>query len=90
MKPVQTNEVQELIYQLVQETPVHRLDLLLATNEMIGRLEEEKQQKEQAIYYGVLDQLAQANIKPLDSEKESLKETNEQLKDLVKGMAQLL
>ena len=90
MKPVQTNEVQELIYQLVQETPVHRLDLLLAANEMIGRLEEEKQQKEQAIYYGVLDQLAQANIEPLDSEKESLKETNEQLKDLVKGMAQLL
>lgn len=88
MKPVQTEEVQELLYKLAKET--HHLDLVLAADEMIGRLQVEKEQKSQAIYYGVLDQLAQANIKPLDSEKESLEDKLDTAKQLLKGMAELL
>ncbi len=90
MKPVQTHEVQELIYELALETPVTRPDLVKAAETMLYRLQVEKEQKAQAIAFAALDDLAQANIKPLDSEKESLKEENRTLKQLLKDTVQLL
>lgn len=88
MKPVQTEEVQLLLYTLARETDIQQLRYAAA--DMIERLEEEREQKAQAVYYAVLDDFSQANIKIVNSEKESLEEKLDTAKQLLKGMADLL
>lgn len=88
MKPVQTQDVQELLYILAMQTG--QAPLRHAAAEMIERLEEEKQRKAEASYYVVLDQMAQSNVNVSDCEKESLKEENGALKQLLKDTVQLL
>lgn len=88
MKPVQTQDVQELLYTLAMQTDSQTLRYAAA--DMIDRLEVEKEQKAQAVYYAVLDDLSQSNIKIVDYEKESLEEKLDTAKHLLKGMAELL
>ena len=88
MKPVQTEEVQLLLYTLARETDIQQLRHAAA--DMIERLEEEREQKAQAVYYAVLDQSAQANINALAYENNSLEDKNERLTQLLKGAVELL
>ncbi|AUO14763.1 hypothetical protein [Priestia megaterium] len=88
MKPVQTEDIQMLLYTLAKDTDIQQLRYAAA--DMIERLEEEKKQKEQAVYYAVLDEISQSNIKVADYEKNSLKEENGALKQLLKDTVQLL
>lgn len=82
MKPVQTQDVQELLYTLAMQTDSQTLRYAAA--DMIDRLEVEKEQKAQAVYYAVLDDLSQSNIKIVDYDKDSLKEENEALRTVLK------
>ncbi|MED3974574.1 hypothetical protein P4639_14370 [Priestia megaterium] len=88
MKPVQTEEVQLLLYTLARETDIQQLRHAAA--DMIERLEEEREQKAQAVYYAVLDEMSQANINALAYENNSLEDKNERLKQVVRDMADLL
>lgn len=88
MKPVQTEDIQMLLYTLAKDTDIQQLRYAAA--DMIERLEEEKEQKAQAVYYAVLDEFTQSNIKIVDYEKESLEEENGALKQLLKDTVQLL
>lgn len=88
MKPVQTQDVQELLYTLAMQTDSQTLRYAAA--DMIDRLEVEKEQKAQASYYVVLDQMAQSNVNVSDYEKECLEEKLDTAKHLLKGMAELL
>jgi len=88
MKPVQTEEVQLLLYTLAKETDIQQLRYAAA--DMIERLEEEREQKAQAVYYAVLDEMSQANINALAYENNSLEDKNERLKQVVRDMAELL
>jgi len=88
MKPVQTEEVQLLLYTLARETDIQQLRYAAA--DMIERLEEEREQKAQAVYYAVLDEMSQANINALAYENNSLEDKNERLKQVVRDMAELI
>lgn len=88
MKPVQTEEVQLLLYTLAKETDIQQLRYAAA--DMIERLEEEREQKAQAVYYAVLDEMSQANINALAYENNSLEDKNERLKQVVRDMAELI
>lgn len=88
MKPVQTEDIQMLLYTLAKDTDIQQLRYAAA--DMIERLEGEKQQKAQASYYVVLDQMAQSNVKVSDYEKECLEEKLDTAKQLLKGMVGLL
>jgi len=88
MKPVQTQDVQELLYTLAMQTDSQKLRHAAA--DMIERLEEEREQKAQAVYYAVLDEMSQANINALSYENNSLEDKNERLKQVVRDMAELL
>ena len=88
MKPVQTQDVQELLYTLAMQTDSQKLRHAAA--DMIERLEEEREQKAQAVYYAVLDEFTQSNIKVSDYENNSLEDKNERLTQLLKGAVELL
>ncbi|MEK4754830.1 hypothetical protein MKX72_20215 [Priestia sp. FSL R5-0597] len=83
MKPVQTQEVQELLCELAKATPF-RQDLIEAAVDMIGRLEVEKAEKKQAVYFAVLDEMSQANVNVSEYESDSLREENEALRTVLK------
>jgi len=82
MKPVQTQDVQELLYTLAMQTDSQTLRYAAA--DMIGRFKVEKAEKKQAVYFAVLDEMSQANVNVSEYESDSLREENEALRTVLK------
>ncbi|WP_144645372.1 hypothetical protein [Priestia megaterium] len=83
------NDYQDLMNDLARELP-HRKDLLEGVHQLVQKCEQGIPAIHIAQYTPNLDDFAQANMNALVYENNNLEDKNERLKDIVKGMAELL